>query len=229
MDKPPVDIRANIENVRERIAKAAERAGRDPSEILLVGATKQVPVERIREAIACGLTDFGENYVQEAIPKIEQIGHGVRWHFIGSLQRNKAKHVVGRFCLVHSVDSLELGAELGRRASAAGLVIPVLVEVNVGGESTKSGVPPEEALELIEKLRSVQGISVSGLMGIPPPTADPEQARPYFRTLKSLFDQLDNECRQYLSMGMSADFEQAIEEGANLVRIGTSIFGPRTR
>jgi pyridoxal phosphate enzyme (YggS family) len=229
MDKPPVDIRANIENVRERIAKAAERAGRDPSEILLVGATKQVPVERIREAIACGLTDFGENYVQEAIPKIEQIGPGVRWHFIGSLQRNKAKHVVGRFCLVHSVDSLELGAELGRRASAAGLVIPVLVEVNVGGESTKSGVPPEEALELIEKLRSVQGISVSGLMGIPPPTADPEQARPYFRTLKSLFDQLDNECRQYLSMGMSADFEQAIEEGANLVRIGTSIFGPRTR
>jgi pyridoxal phosphate enzyme (YggS family) len=229
MDKPPVDIRANIENVRERITKAAERAGRDPSEILLVGATKQVPVERIREAIACGLTDFGENYVQEAIPKIEQIGPGVRWHFIGSLQRNKAKHVVGRFCLVHSVDSLELGAELGRRASAAGLVIPVLVEVNVGGESTKSGVPPEEALELIEKLRSVQGISVSGLMGIPPPTADPEQARPYFRTLKSLFDQLDNECRQYLSMGMSADFEQAIEEGANLVRIGTSIFGPRTR
>jgi pyridoxal phosphate enzyme (YggS family) len=229
MDKPPVDIRANIENVRERIAKAAERAGRDPSEILLVGATKQVPVERIREAIACGLTDFGENYVQEAIPKIEQIGPGVRWHFIGSLQRNKAKYVVGRFCLVHSVDSLELGTELGRRASAAGLVIPVLVEVNVGGESTKSGVPPEEALELIEKLRSVQGISVSGLMGIPPPTADPEQARPYFRTLKSLFDQLDNECRQYLSMGMSADFEQAIEEGANLVRIGTSIFGPRTR
>jgi len=229
MDKPPVDIRANIENVRERIAKAAERAGRDPSEIILVGATKQVPVERIREAIACGLTDFGENYVQEAIPKIEQIGPGVRWHFIGSLQRNKAKYVVGRFCLVHSVDSLELGAELGRRASAAGLVIPVLVEVNVGGESTKSGVPPEEALELIEKLRSVPGISVSGLMGIPPPTADPEQARPYFRTLKSLFDQLDNECRQYLSMGMSADFEQAIEEGANLVRIGTSIFGPRTR
>lgn len=229
MVKPPVDIRANIERVRERIAKAAERAGRNPSEILLVGATKQVPVERIREAVACGLTDFGENYVQEALPKIEQLGPGIRWHFIGSLQRNKAKYVVGRFCLVHSVDSLELGLELGRRASAAGLLIPVLVEVNVGGETTKSGVAPDEALSLVEKLRSIQGISVRGLMGIPPPTADPEQARPYFRTLKSLFDQLDNECRQYLSMGMSADFEQAIEEGANLVRIGTSIFGPRTR
>ncbi|MGC8832476.1 MAG: YggS family pyridoxal phosphate-dependent enzyme [Armatimonadota bacterium] len=229
MSKPPVDIKTNIERVRERIAKAAERAGRNPSEILLVGATKQVPVERIREAITCGLTDFGENYVQEALPKIKQIGPGVRWHFIGSLQRNKAKYVVGRFCLVHSVDSLELGLELGRRASAAGLLIPVLVEVNVGGESTKSGVAPNEALSLVEKLRSIQGISVRGLMGIPPPTADPEQARPYFRTLKSLFDQLDNECRQYLSMGMSADFEQAIEEGANLVRIGTGIFGPRTR
>ncbi|MGQ9525948.1 MAG: YggS family pyridoxal phosphate-dependent enzyme [Armatimonadota bacterium] len=222
-----LDIRANLERVRERIARAAERAGRSANEILLVGVTKQVPACRIREALACGLTDFGENYVQEAIPKIGELGPGPRWHFIGRLQRNKVRHVVGRFWLIHSVDSLELGREIGRRALASGIQVPVLVEVNVGEESTKGGVPAERALDFVGELANVPGIAVRGLMCIPPPVEDPERSRGYFRTLKSLFDQLNNEFGHYLSMGMSADFEQAIEEGANLVRVGTAIFGPR--
>jgi len=221
------DIRANLERVRERIARAAQRAGRSPDEVVLVGATKQVPACRIREALACGLKDFGENYVQEALTKMEEVGPGARWHFIGRLQRNKVRHVVGRFSLIHSVDSVELGREIGRRAEALGIEVPVLVEVNVGGEETKGGVPVERVLELADGLAGIRGVAVRGLMCIPPPVEDPEQARAYFRTLKSLFDRLNNEFRHYLSMGMSADFEQAIEEGANLVRVGTAIFGPR--
>lgn len=221
------DIRANLERVRGRIARAAQRAGRRADEILLVGATKQVPAQRIREALACGLKDFGENYVQEALPKMEEVGPGAVWHFIGRLQRNKVRHVVGRFSLIHSVDSLELGWEVGKRAQALGIAVPVLVEVNVAGEATKGGVPADRAVDLVAELAEVPGVAVRGLMCIPPPADDPEQARGYFRTLKSLFDRLNNECRHYLSMGMSADFEQAIEEGANLVRVGTAIFGPR--
>jgi PLP dependent protein len=227
MIEPGVDVGANLARIRGRLAAAAARVSCRPDEILLVGVTKGVPINLIREAVVCGLTELGENYLQEALPKIEELGHGVRWHFIGSLQRNKVRHVVGRFCLIHSVDSLELGWEIGKRAQTAGLTVPVLVEVNVGSEAAKSGVPVDQALSLVDAFGDVPGILVQGIMGIPPHNLDPEQTRPFFATLKSLFDRLDNNSRRYLSMGMTGDFEQAIEEGSNLVRVGTGIFGAR--
>lgn len=239
------DVGANIASVRARVAEAARRAGRSPEEITIVAASKQVPTARIRQAMAHGLTCFGENYVQEAVAKMNELGYAIpppdgtqpavaaggppAWHLIGSLQRNKVRHVVGRFALIHSVDSLELGREVGRRASALGIVVPVLIEVNLGAEESKSGVSPEEAIPLAEQLAGVPGVSVQGLMGMPPYCPDPERSRPYFATLKSIFDGLDNQFRRFLSMGMTMDFEQAIEEGANIVRVGTGIFGPRQK
>jgi len=213
--------------VMRRIDAAARRSGRRGGDITLVAVTKTRSVSEIREALACGITEIGENYVQEAERKYSEIGDAARWHMIGHLQRNKARHAVEVFSMIHSVDSEALAREIGRRAEAAGKQVDVLVEVKISGEATKFGVEPSEALPLVDSISHVSGIRVCGLMGMAPFVSDPEETRPYFSKLKELWDRLPEEQRLYLSMGMTQDFEVAIEEGSNMVRIGTAIFGPR--
>jgi PLP dependent protein len=220
-------IAENIARVRDRIVRAAEKSGRDPSGITLVAVTKTVNVERIGEAVQAGVTDLGENYYQEARDKLPLFGPEVRWHFIGHLQTNKAKYVAGRFPLVQSVDSEALAQELGRRAVQAGGVQDVLIEVKLDPVTTKFGVEPERALDLAARVAEIPGVGLKGLMGMAPFSENPDSARPFFRTLHGLFAGLPATQRQVLSMGMTGDFETAIEEGATLVRIGTAIFGSR--
>ena len=221
------NIAENLESVEDRIDQAARRSGRTRGDITLVTVTKTRSVDEIREAIACGASDIGENYIQEAEEKYSQIGNAVRWHMIGHLQRNKARHAV-EFCnMIHSIDNEALAREIGRRAELIGKRVDVLIEVRISGEETKFGVEPESVLKLADEISDVSGIRVCGLMGMAPFVQDPEQARPYFAELKSLWDKLPNEQRLHLSMGMTHDFEIAIEEGSNMVRIGTAIFGPR--
>lgn len=220
-------IAKNLESVIERIAAAACRSGRKADDITLIAVTKTRSVDEIKQVIDCGITDIGENYVQEAEVKFSTIGEAVRWHMIGHLQRNKAKHAVELFSLIHSVDSEQLARELGRRAQAIGKTVDVLVEVNISGEETKFGVKPEQVMAFLESIADIQGIHVCGLMGMAPIVNNAEETRPYFAKLKELWDCLPEEHRIYLSMGMTQDFEVAIEEGSNMVRIGTAIFGPR--
>ena len=220
-------VRENLRLVLERIDAAAGRSGRTGADVTLVAVTKTRSAAEIREAIACGVRDVGENYVQEAEAKYTEIGDAARWHMIGHLQRNKARHAVEFFSTIHSVDSEELACEIGQRADKIGKLVDVLIEVKISGEATKFGVEPEKAIALAGRISPVSGIRVCGLMGMAPFVADPEQTRPYFRKLKTLWDKLPDEQRLYLSMGMTQDFEIAIEEGSNMVRIGTAIFGPR--
>jgi len=220
-------ISDNLRSVMERIDSAARRSGRKASDITLVTVTKTRSVSEIKEALACGVTDIGENYVQEAEAKYGEIGDAARWHMIGHLQRNKARHAVELFSVIHSVDGEALAREVGRRAEAVGKRVDALVEVKVSDEATKFGVEPSEAASLVDRISEVSGIRVCGLMGMAPFVADPEDTRPYFSKLKELWDRLPDEQRLYLSMGMTQDFEIAIEEGSNMVRIGTAIFGPR--
>lgn len=220
-------IADNVQSVMRRIDAAARRSGRRGGDITLVAVTKTRSVSEIREALACGISEIGENYVQEAERKYSEIGDAARWHMIGHLQRNKARHAVEVFSMIHSVDSEALAREIGRRAEAAGKQVDVLVEVKISGEATKFGVEPSEALPLVDSISHVSGIRVCGLMGMAPFVSDPEETRPYFSKLKELWDRLPEEQRLYLSMGMTQDFEVAIEEGSNMVRIGTAIFGPR--
>jgi pyridoxal phosphate enzyme (YggS family) len=217
----------NLAHIKEVIDAACERAGRDPSEVLLVGASKQVPPDRIREAFSAGLPALGENYVQEALPKIEALGHPIPWHFIGHLQRNKSKVAAQNFDLVQTVDGLSLAQALSRHAEAAAKTLPVLLEVNLAGRPDRPGVSPDSVADLADQIAALPSLRLHGLMGMPPPGPDPESARPYFRTLKRLWDALHNENRLILSMGMTADYPVAIEEGSTLVRIGTGIFGRR--
>jgi hypothetical protein len=191
-----------------------------------MGASKRVPVDRLRVAAEFGLGLFGENYVQEALPKIAALPD-VEWHLIGGLQTNKARLVVGAFRVIQSVDRWDLAAALDRRAQAQGIRQAVLVEVNLGDEAAKSGARPGEALDLVRRMEDLPGLEVEGLMGMPPFSPDQEASRPYFATLKSLWDQHHNDSWRTLSMGMSGDFEVAIEEGSTLVRIGTALFGAR--
>lgn len=221
------DVTDNLDLVRERIEAAARRSGRDADEITLVAVTKTRTVDEMREAIAAGAADFGENYVQEAEAKRREIGPAVRWHMIGHLQRNKAAHAVVIFDLIHGVDSEKLAIEIGRRAEVIGKQQDVLIEVAISGEATKFGVKPEHTRDLADLISGIRGIRLCGLMGMAPFTACPEETRPYFANLKTLWDGLPQEQRLYLSMGMTQDFEIAIEEGANMVRVGTAIFGPR--
>lgn len=226
-------IARNIRTVLENIRRAAERVGRQSDRIRLIGATKTVPVPRLREAMAAGLTEFGENRLQEAREKIKQIGLGqAHWHFIGRLQRRKAKAVVGLFELIHSVDSVELAVELNRRAAQARIIQPVLLEINIGGEDSKGGFAPESVGEILPELNAMPHLLIRGLMTIPPLVTDPEDARPYFRRLRELAESLARSGQERirmdeLSMGMSHDYEIAVEEGATMVRIGTAIFGAR--
>jgi len=224
-------IRENLKRVQERIAEAALRSGRRPEEVRLVGATKGVPPERILEAVEAGLDTIGENYVQEAQRKYEIIGGRVKWHMIGRLQTNKAKHAVRLFEVIHSLSSLKLALELQKRAEREGRRIRVLVQVNLSGEETKAGVSPEGLPELIRTVLGMSNLEVSGLMTMPPYSEDPENSRPFFRRLRELRDRLSEEgiILPELSMGMSNDYEVAVEEGATMVRIGTAIFGPRSR
>jgi len=216
--------------VRERIARAAERRGSDPSAICLVAVSKGVEAERIGQAITAGVTDLGENYLQEALPKLAVLGDRARWHFIGHLQTNKARAAVGRFALIQSLDSERLANELERRAGEAGVCAEVLVEVNTSGDPGKFGVAPEGLEPLLAHCGQLAHLRVRGLMTIGRLGAEAEGTRACFRTLAGLFSR----CRdvpgvemRWLSMGMSGDFEIAIEEGSNMVRVGTAIFGPR--
>ncbi|MCE5315113.1 MAG: YggS family pyridoxal phosphate-dependent enzyme [Armatimonadota bacterium] len=220
-------IADNLRSVRERIDAAARRVGRTGDDITLVVVTKTRSVEEIREAIACGATDIGENYVQEAEEKYGLIGDAARWHIIGHLQRNKARHVVEFAQLIHGVDNDALAKEIGRRAEAVGRVADVLIEVNISAEKSKFGIDPNDVAMLSRSISGIAGVRLCGLMGMAPFLPDPQKARPYFALLKKTWDKLPDEQRLYLSMGMTQDFEIAIEEGSNMVRIGTAIFGAR--
>lgn len=227
-------IADNLAAVKERMAEAARKAGRKPNAVRLVAVSKTVPVERIAEAGAMDGCVFGENKVQEARDKIEALRkESYHWHFIGHLQRNKVKYIPGLFELIHSVDNSELAEEIHRHSLKHNLVTPVLIQVNVSGETSKSGVNPGDLEELLEMLVSLNGISVRGLMTIPPFDPDPEKSRKHFAALRKLRNRMlkvniENIAMDELSMGMSNDFEVAIEEGATWVRVGTAIFGDRT-
>ncbi|MDD5711755.1 MAG: YggS family pyridoxal phosphate-dependent enzyme [Smithellaceae bacterium] len=227
----PVSVKDNIAQVRTKIATAAARAGRRPGDVKLMAVTKTVDDKRLREAMEVGVNLIGENYVQEAQRKIERIGKTVPWHMIGRLQTNKAKYAAGLFDMVESVDRLELARELGRRAAAKGRVMEVLIEIN-SGEETKGGVNPEDTLTLIREIAAIDNIAVRGLMTMAPWSDDPETSRPYFRALRELRDRIAEEQimgvrMDELSMGMTDDYEVAVEEGATIVRIGRAIFGAR--
>ncbi len=230
---PIVDIKANIDRVRERIASACRRVGRRPEDVKLVAVSKTVPVERIHQAYEAGLRDFGENRVQEAEVKRPGLSDlSATWHLVGHLQTNKAKLARELFHWVQSVDSFRLAQKLDQAAVCTGERLPVLLQVNVGGESTKFGCPEEEALPLAEQISQLPTLELRGLMVLPPLAEDPEQMRPYFRRLRVLARRIESRSlpgvrMEELSMGMSHDFEVAVEEGATIVRIGTSIFGPR--
>ena len=226
-------IALNLASIQERISKAALRAGRDPAGIRLVAVSKTVSTENIEGAIAAGVTILGENYVQEARDKVARIRQPVAWHFIGHLQSNKAKYAVDLFSMVHSVDRLSLAEALDQEAHKRSKILPVLIQVNISGEESKSGINPQGTLQLLERIAALQHLSVQGLMTMPPWFEDPEDARPHFNALRKLREELANKkiygvSLQELSMGMSGDFEVAIEEGATLVRIGTALFGPRS-
>jgi len=224
-------VRENVLRVREAMEKTAARVGRKPEEIRLVAASKTVDVERIRAAIEAGITIVGENYVQEALKKSETVEKPVSWHFIGHLQKNKARHAVRLFDMIQSVDSIALSEELNKRADLVGRKMEVLVEVNLSGEASKSGVKAEDTAALIHRINELPNLSFKGLMTMPPFFDDPEESRPYFARLRTLSERIVREGIHpgplELSMGMSNDFLIAIEEGATLVRVGTGIFGPR--
>jgi len=213
----------------ERIEKAARKAGRDPEKIKLVAVSKTVETDRIKEAIEAGITILGENYVQEAQKKIEEIGRPVSWHFIGHLQSNKAKYAIRLFDMIHSLDSIPLAEELNRRAGQADRMMKVMIEVNLSKEATKFGADEEMMLNLAKRIQGLSHLSLEGLMTMPPYFDSPESSRPYYIALRELEGKMAKEGipMRELSMGMSSDFEVAVEEGATYVRVGTAIFGPR--
>lgn len=230
-----VDIKENIRLIRQRINNAAEKANRDPSSIRLVAVSKRHDVQEVLQALEAGQLIFGENYLQEAGEKIEKVGqiYGLKWHLIGHLQSNKARQAAYLFDMIETVDRLKLAKALDRYAGEARRILPVLIQVNIGREEQKAGVSPEETEQFLIRLKEYPGLRVRGLMAMPPQRSDPEEVRPWFRELrmmaenfrsKGLFTEKE---RVELSMGMSHDFETAIEEGSTLVRVGTAIFGSR--
>jgi pyridoxal phosphate enzyme (YggS family) len=217
------EIAGNAAAVEQRIAAACDRAGRARASVQLVAVTKTFPAEDVSAAIAAGMTDVGENRVQETRDKQPLVSGSARWHLIGHLQTNKAKDAVRLFNVIQTVDSLDLGQKLARAAEAAGKRPEILIEVNIGGEPQKAGVDPAEVAALAAALRALPALHLTGLMTIPPHD-EPEAMRPHFRELRALRDQLELE---QLSMGMTDDFEVAIEEGATIIRVGRAIFGSR--
>lgn len=227
-------IRDNIEQIRGRIDAAALRAGRDPARVRLLAVSKTVPASVIEEAAAAGQRLFGENYVQEFQTKSDEVRAPVEWHFIGHLQSNKVKYLRGKVALVHSVDRLSLAEEIARQWGKLGRSADILLQVNLGDEETKSGVGEGGIVELARRIAPLAGVRIRGLMALPPWCVDPQEVRPHFRRLRELSEEIAAlalpgvEMRE-LSMGMSHDFEVAVEEGATLVRVGTAIFGERRR
>ena len=230
-------MRARLESINRRIAAACERAGRQTSEITLIAVSKTVPAARVREAIEAGVHTLGESRVQEAAAKISELRplsaeREVRWHLIGHLQSNKARRAVELFDAVHSVDDLKLAERLDRFAGELGKRLPIFIEVNIGGEESKSGAAPDAVLPLCERVSKLPNLELKGLMAVPPFSDNPEGARPFFQRLRRLRDEArrtgaGGERFNDLSMGMSDDFEVAIEEGATFVRIGSALFGAR--
>ncbi|MEN6314367.1 MAG: YggS family pyridoxal phosphate-dependent enzyme [Clostridiaceae bacterium] len=225
-------IKENCEKIKLRIQAAAQRADRDPEDIRLIAVSKTVDAARIIKALEWGITDLGENRVQELCEKADITDVSCNWHMIGHLQTNKVKYILDKVAMIHSLDRLELAEEIQKRAEKAGKIIDVLVQVNIAAEDTKFGICPECALDLIKKVSKMGNIRVKGLMTIAPLAENPEDVRWVFTGLKKLLidireENIDNIDMDYLSMGMSNDFEVAIEEGANMVRIGTAIFGKR--
>ena len=230
MDKQP-PIHLNVSAVLKRISRAAKASSRDPNDVRLVAVGKTQPPESIGHAIAAGAGIIGENYIQEAREKFDALFHSeVQWHFIGHLQRNKAKYAVRMFDLIHSVDTLKLARELDKQAQKAGKKQQILVQVNVSGELSKSGTDLPDAMALVREIIPMENLHLRGLMTMPPFFDAPEAARPYFTSLRKLRDRMVDQLDVILpdlSMGMTGDFEVAIEEGATLVRIGTALFGER--
>ena len=225
-------IAQNILNVQERISRACRRAGRDPAGVTLVAVAKTFPAEMIAEANRCGIPDIGENYIQELREKKEILaGPEIRWHFVGHLQTNKIRYIAPWVHLIHSVDSLRLAGAISAAGERAGRAIPVLMEVNTTGEASKFGLRPDQTLEFSREMRKLPGILPSGLMTMGPLAEDPEASRPAFRLLREIRERITGEGGGFphLSMGMTNDFEVAIGEGATLLRIGTALFGARTR
>jgi pyridoxal phosphate enzyme (YggS family) len=227
-----VSLADNLEKVQQRIRAACERIDREPNSITLLAVTKTQPPEVVSAAAGLGLTLFGENKVQEARAKIPLCPGKLRWHFIGHLQSNKCRDAVELFKMIQSVDSLSLAQEINKRAEQAARTMPVLLEVNVAGEASKFGYRPEQLLVELKELNALPRIEIHGLMTVPPWSVDAEKARPHFRRLRELKERAEavlGAPLPHLSMGMSGDFEIAIEEGATMLRIGTELFGPRTK
>ena len=225
-------IAENYREVEQNICRACARSGRKREEITLIAVSKTKPVEAIREAMGAGADTFGENKVQELCGKIEEIEEPLHWHLIGHLQRNKVKYIVDKVYLIHSVDSLRLAKEIQKEAEKCNVTCPVLIEINIGGEESKDGIPKEGAIPLIREIAELSRVQVRGLMTIAPPVEEPEEARGYFKEMRTLFEavkaeQIPGVEMKELSMGMTGDFEVAIEEGATMVRVGTAIFGER--
>ena len=225
-------IRTNLEKVRNNIKTAAGRANRDPGDVTLIAVSKTKPVPMLREAYDAGVRDFGENKVQEIVDKYPQLPSDIRWHLIGHLQTNKVKYIVDKVAMIHSVDSLKLAQEISRQAVKHNVTVDILIEVNVAEEESKFGVSVNDTCALCEQISLLPGIRIRGLMTVAPYVADPEENRPVFSALRQLLvdidsKNIDNVVMDCLSMGMSGDYEVAIEEGATFVRVGTSIFGER--
>lgn len=225
-------VQEQLNEVRQKIVQACERAGRNPSEVKLIAVSKTKPVSMIEEAIACGQTVFGENKVQELCDKIPQLPANLEWHLIGHLQRNKVKYIVDKVALIHSVDTVRLAKQISQEAVKAGVTVQILLEVNVAREESKFGFMEEEVEEAVREIAAFPNIQIVGLMTIAPFVADPEENRIYFKKLHQLCvdinkKNIDNIRMSELSMGMTGDYEVAIEEGATMVRVGTGIFGTR--
>ena len=225
-------VQENLTQVEANIAAACKRAGRNREEVTLIAVTKTKPVEMLQEAYDWGSRNFGENKVQEIMDKYDKLPSDIQWHMIGHLQRNKVKYIVDKVCLIHSVDSYRLAEEINIQAKKRGVVVPILIEVNIADEQSKFGVRPEETMQLVREISSLDGVSIRGLMCIAPYVVDSEENRPFFRKIKALSidiekENIDNVSMDILSMGMTGDYEVAIEEGATMVRVGTGIFGER--
>lgn len=225
-------IQENLAEVEKRIEKACKRAGRDRNEVTLIAVSKTKPVEDVREAMNYGIVEFGENKVQEIMDKYEAIPEKLNWHMIGHLQRNKVKYIVDKVCLIHSVDSYRLALQISQEAQKKGTICPILIEVNVAKEDTKYGITAEETEGLVREIAQLPNVKIKGLMTIAPFVENPEENRIHFRALKNLLvdikrKNIDNVDMEILSMGMTGDYEVAIEEGATMVRVGTGIFGKR--
>ncbi|MCD8397666.1 MAG: YggS family pyridoxal phosphate-dependent enzyme [Lachnospiraceae bacterium] len=226
-------LRENLKDVEDRVARACARSGRNRDDVLLIAVSKTKPVEMIDEIYQEGVRDFGENHPQEIRDKFPQLPEDIRWHMIGHLQTNKIKYIIDRACMIHSVDSFHLAEAISKAAVKNSLIMPVLIEVNMAGEASKSGVAPEDTEALIRQAAQLPGIHIEGLMTIAPYTENPEENRIYFREMKKLnidigAKNIDNVNMCHLSMGMTGDYEVAIEEGATMIRVGTGIFGERS-